>query len=295
MADFTLAQPFVAKWEGGLVNHPADPGGLTNFGISLRFLRDLGHDVDGDGDVDAADIKALTPAGAADLLKQEFWTCQDLDSFPSLTAIAHYDASVNCGRYRAVKLLQSACNAFPGPQIKEDGKIGPRTRARVASLDDKSLAEKCVLVRQDFYRRLAVSDQKFQVFLKGWLNRTADLLKYMVEVGVNVSKNQNVPPAQAQSAAPVLSSSGDGNAVQKGVEVGGKVGEPVLSVAGVTLSKKLCVAILGLLAVLLNKPLSLGLSDADVADLVKLLSSYLVGQSAVDAFKPVLMTLVGRK
>lgn len=69
-------------------------------------------------------------------------------------------------------------------------------------------------------------------------------------------------------------------------------GNGAVTIAGVPVSKKLVVALLGLLAVLLNRPLGLGMSDADTADLVKLLSSYLVGQSAVDAFKPLMLSLL---
>ena len=75
----------------------------------------------------------------------------------------------------------------------------------------------------------------------------------------------------------------------------GLPGAGAVTVAGVAISKKLVVAILGLLAVLLNRSLGLGLSDADTADLVKLLSSYLVGQSAVDAFRPLALTLLRGK
>lgn len=69
-------------------------------------------------------------------------------------------------------------------------------------------------------------------------------------------------------------------------------GNGAVTIAGVPVSKKLVVAIMGLMAVLLNQPLGLGMSDADTADLVKLLSSYLVGQSAVDAFKPLVASLL---
>lgn len=117
--------------------------------------------------------------------------------------------------------------------------------------------------------------------------------------GTDASKSQDDRAALPQSAQPGVPA-GAGDVVAKSPLPIPPVGEGVpadgaLTIGGVNLSKKLCVAVLGLLAVLLNKPLSLGLSDADVADLVKLLSSYLVGQSAVDAFKPVLLALVGKK
>ena len=44
MADFLKAHAFTARWEGRLVDHPSDPGGITNYGVSLRWLRSLGSE-----------------------------------------------------------------------------------------------------------------------------------------------------------------------------------------------------------------------------------------------------------
>ena len=58
-----VAKEIVAR-EGGFVNDPDDPGGATNLGVTLATARRLGLDKDGDGDVDVADVKRLTPADA---------------------------------------------------------------------------------------------------------------------------------------------------------------------------------------------------------------------------------------
>ena len=50
MGDFAKAHAFTARWEGGFTDHPADPGGVTNHGVSLRFLRGQKEDIDGDGE-----------------------------------------------------------------------------------------------------------------------------------------------------------------------------------------------------------------------------------------------------
>jgi len=179
---FTDAHAFTKSWEGGLVDHPADPGGITNYGISLRFLRDLGHDIDGDGDVDANDIRALTPETAAGLFKEHFWTRPNLDDFPRLVACAHYDASVNMGISQAVKCLQQACNFYPGECLAVDGKLGPKTRACVAGIakcGDLTLAIRCVSTRKGFYLGLARKKPSLSVFLKGWLNRCKALEDYL--------------------------------------------------------------------------------------------------------------------
>lgn len=103
MAEFAVAHCFTAQWESGLINHPADPGGITNYGVSLRWLRSLGHDlgdIDGDGDIDADDVRALTREQAAALFKARFWDDYGLGSLPQATATCQYDCAVIPGRAR---------------------------------------------------------------------------------------------------------------------------------------------------------------------------------------------------
>ena len=179
---FDRANAFTAKWEGGYVNHPNDPGGATNHGVSLRWLKDEGIDVTGDGVIDINDIRALTVSKAAGLFLRGFWQPLRLDTFPPLTATVTYDAAVNTGRGQAAKFLQRACNTFPGGEISVDGAIGPRTRARVLALDEQdfALAIKCVEFREAFHNQLANNSpypdgRDYRDFLRGWLNRTAAL------------------------------------------------------------------------------------------------------------------------
>ena len=83
MGCFEKAHAFVARMEGGFVDDPADPGGTTNYGVSLRFLKSQGleaGDIDGDGDIDADDIRALTPERAAGVLRRAFWDVFPLDA-----------------------------------------------------------------------------------------------------------------------------------------------------------------------------------------------------------------------
>lgn len=184
-ANFTLAQQFTSQWEGGLTDHPSDPGGITNFGVSLRWLRSLGYslgDVDGDGDIDADDVRALTPALAAKLFKAKFWDAYNLSSLPQLTATLHYDCMVNTGPKQATLIAQRACNSLVGPygvKLDVDGVLGPKTRNFLALHATVTLADAMIERRKGFYRDLVVKRPDLAPFERGWINRTNALQSYV--------------------------------------------------------------------------------------------------------------------
>jgi hypothetical protein len=104
----------VLKHEGGYVNHPADPGGATNLGITAATLaRARGHPVS------AADVAALTRAEAAAIYRRFFWNSARGDDLPAGLDHAVFDLAVNSGPGRAARLLQRVL------AVAEDGVIGP--------------------------------------------------------------------------------------------------------------------------------------------------------------------------
>lgn len=191
---FEIANAFTQKWEKGYVNHPNDPGGATYNGVSLRFLKQTGIDVNGDGHIDAKDILDLyrrkDQATVDSIFHKAFWRDPNLDQFESLPVqIVLYDSNVNTGRTQTAKFLQRAINSiFPTANLADDGKIGPKTldafhklrlggRAYAMSLSflDKRLAFHNLLVANSPYP----DGRDYRPFAKGWRNRVSDLQKYL--------------------------------------------------------------------------------------------------------------------
>ncbi|WP_297669977.1 glycosyl hydrolase 108 family protein [uncultured Desulfovibrio sp.] len=218
---FEIAHSFTARWEGGLTDHPSDPGGLTNYGVSLRWVRELAEqareeclrqrrdcdtcsarvtprcrfhqlDMDHDGDVDADDIRACTREQAAALFKKHFWDRPGCDALPLPLAVALYDGAVNMGEARAVRQLQQAMNMTGEAQldayvpIAEDGIAGPRTRELAEALEAANLhwfaARQALRLRDAFYRDLAARRPSMKVFLNGWRNRVRALAQYLADL-----------------------------------------------------------------------------------------------------------------
>lgn len=187
--------------EGGYVNHPADRGGPTKFGISLRFLKAEGRidlnkdgradfDLDMDGDLDGQDIRMMTVAHARDLFKRCFWDRLRCDDLPAPLGEMLFDQAVNGGLKAAITILQKAinfCQVAPGgvepilAGVAVDGQLGPATLAgveRVLKYPAKGMPALVVAYREMAaarYRAIVRADPTQSAFLEGWLARAAQL------------------------------------------------------------------------------------------------------------------------
>lgn len=193
--NFDIANSFTQKWEKGYVNHPKDPGGATYNGVSLRFLKQTGIDINGDGRIDAKDIEALylrkDQATVDSIFYKAFWRDPKLDQYAAaLTVqIALYDTNVNTGRTQSVKCLQRACNAMSDKkELVVDGIVGPKTLAafeRHIKLGlETHLARAFIDARLDFHNLLVNNSpypdgRDYRPFAKGWRNRVNDLREYI--------------------------------------------------------------------------------------------------------------------
>ena len=117
----------ILKAEGGFVNDPDDPGGPTNYGVTLKTLKRLGHDLNQDGRVDIADLIQLSSTQAVQIFVQDYFFKPQIDQLPHMLPAPVFDMYVNAGSH-AINVLQRTLILFD-MEITVDGMIEPITIA----------------------------------------------------------------------------------------------------------------------------------------------------------------------
>jgi lysozyme family protein len=157
---FPKALKMVLHHEGDWADHPADPGGATMKGVTLKTFSDyLGREASKD------ELKAISDGQLQAIYKKGYWDKISADSLPVGVDIVVFDMAVNGGPGRAAKLLQKAVGVNP------DGGIGPMTLAAVASQPAADTIVAFSNARREFYRSLPT----FETFGKGWLRRVDEV------------------------------------------------------------------------------------------------------------------------
>lgn len=158
--NFDSALKAILHHEGGFVNHPDDPGGMTNLGVTKKVWEEwVGHPVDEKA------MRALTPEIVGPMYKAKFWDKIKGDDLPNGVDYCVFDAAVNSGPGRAAKWLQACVG------VDQDGGIGPKTLAAVAAFDPKDLVEDYNKRRLSFLMDLP----HWGTFGKGWGRRVAEV------------------------------------------------------------------------------------------------------------------------
>jgi len=142
--------------EGCYVNDPNDPGGATNYGVTIHTMRRLGLDLDGDGDVDTADVRALPRERAVQIFIDHYYHAPGIDRLPSALQPTVFDMQVNAGT-GAVRILQRLLTEM-GFEIAVDGVIGPQTVAAATTAYDDAgphLVDAYGIARRNFYYSIA--------------------------------------------------------------------------------------------------------------------------------------------
>ena len=177
MALYSMSLDYVLKNEGGLEENPKDPGGITNMGISLRFLKSVIEPAKygiHDQDIDADTIKHLSVSQVHDLYKGEFWEHSNFSNISDQDVCNYvFDMAVNMGIAPAVKCLQRAIWAVWKNRtvLKDDGIMGPQTLIWIERCSPKYLLPAMRSERAGNYREIIARRPDQEVFENGWMKR----------------------------------------------------------------------------------------------------------------------------
>jgi lysozyme family protein len=153
--------------EGGYVNHPKDPGGETNLGVTKRVYQEHGG---------TKDMKDLLVEDVAPIYKKGYWDKIKGDDLPGGLDLCVFDFGVNAGPGRAAKFLQQMI----GTTV--DGGIGPNTLAKVEEYvrenGEHETVKKYQEMRQKYYEQLST----FATFGRGWTRRVEETTKLALDI-----------------------------------------------------------------------------------------------------------------
>lgn len=169
---FPACLAIVLKHEGGYVNHPRDPGGMTNLGVTRRVWEAwTGRKAT------EAEMRGLTRDMVAPLYRKNYWDKVKARDLPPGLDLHVFDFAVNAGPARAVRYLQMMVGTNP------DGKIGPLTIKALSNYIDLYGTRKAILryaeLREEYYRQL----RTFNTFGKGWLRRVREVTDAALGMG----------------------------------------------------------------------------------------------------------------
>jgi lysozyme family protein len=158
--NFARALPLVLRHEGGYVDHPKDPGGATNRGVTIATFRAY---VKPGGTKD--DLKRITDEQVATVYYRHYWAAVMAHELPSGVDYAVFDFAVNSGPARAARYLQKIVG------VAQDGKVGPKTIAAAKAMNASTIVNRLCDDRMAFLKAL----KTWPTFGRGWTRRVADV------------------------------------------------------------------------------------------------------------------------
>ena len=190
---FQAALDFVLRHEGGFVDHPDDPGGATNFGITLGTYRHWERR-NGRAEPGVEDLRAIAPARVAEIYFHDYWRACHAPDLPIHLAFVVFDMGVNAGPARAIRLFQQTLG------VAVDGIVGPRTLAAVdARQSDAACLDDYTARRLTYYGRLST----FSTFGLGWARRAVACHR---EAEARAPWRREEAPSQTPTSSPPSSS-----------------------------------------------------------------------------------------
>tara|TARA_R110002049_G_scaffold42095_3_gene125914 strand:- start:824 stop:1435 length:612 start_codon:yes stop_codon:yes gene_type:complete len=178
-----IAQEIVDR-EGGYVNDPDDPGGATNFGVTIQTMRRLGLDLDRDGSITSEDVRRLTRGQAIEIFLEHYFTRPLIAELPEGLHATVFDMYVNAGA-NAVKILQQLLVDM-GYTVAVDGALGPQSLAAARAayrISPDDMVNSYGIARRNYYFRIAdrrVASRKYARTRAGgkggWIKRAEEFI-----------------------------------------------------------------------------------------------------------------------
>lgn len=168
-SNFDQCLDWLLEHEGGFVNHPDDPGGMTNHGVTTKVYQEwLSEAKDTEVEVNEDLIRNIPIEHVRVIYRDNYWMRVAGDQMPSGLDWSLFDWAVNSGVGRAARALQKILG------VTADGSIGPQTLAAVERMNDPEyLFLNIYNRRQAFYERL----KTFETFGRGWSRRNTKTLE----------------------------------------------------------------------------------------------------------------------
>ena len=155
----------IMEAEGGFVNHQADRGGATNFGITQQTLADWRGRA-----VTAADVESMRPREARRIYSDAYFDKGNLKVLPKWAWAACLDSMVLHGVRGGGRLIQRTCVAC-GEVIVIDGIVGAQTAAAVDQIGQSRFLDAFTEMRISYVEAICRSDDSQKAFINGWTNR----------------------------------------------------------------------------------------------------------------------------
>ena len=177
---YDIAEEIVAR-EGGFVNDPDDPGGATNFGVTIGTARALHLDLDHNGATTVADLRRLTKPQAVEIFVDKYYRQPRLFTLPEELQASVFDMYVNAGS-NAVKILQRMLSRM-GQPCTDDGVVGLQTLRAARAVDQAGLADAYGVARRDYYYHLGDARPASRKYARrrdggkgGWITRAEEFI-----------------------------------------------------------------------------------------------------------------------
>lgn len=217
-SNYPAALAETLKWEGGFVDHPQDPGGATNMGITIGTLSDwLGRPAT------VAEVRNLSRATAELIYRKRYWARVRGDEMPDGIDLVAFDGAVNSGVTRGARWLQTAL------RVVVDGAIGPLTvRAAQTEANGVAVIQRACAARMGFLRGL----RTWGTFGRGWTRRVTSIEAAAVAMNTRSPAAVRAEAQKATGTAAKQTTGAAGAAVGGGTSAGGIETAPDLLVYG---------------------------------------------------------------